>query len=91
MPRTIELRRRKIFSLIRILGGMISACYLGYVVLTNLAAGIPFNGPLILCAIIATAGFIYASWYLRELSTIACEERALADNNAQPPSPTDHS
>ena len=89
MSDNTDLRKRKVFALIRIVGGLVSACYLGFVVLINLAGGVPFNGSLILCAIIAISGFIYASWYLRELSAIACEERMRAYKDTLPPVPND--
>jgi hypothetical protein len=76
MPKaTPTLRQRKIFALTRILGGLVAACYLGYVVVANLAAGVPFDGTLIFTALVAAAGFGYAAWYLRDLSAVAKEER----------------
>ena len=69
------LKQRKTFALIRILGGLVAGCYLGYVVVANLAAGLAFEGQLIFTAIVAVAGFGYAAWYLRELSAVAREER----------------
>ncbi|MDT3670550.1 MAG: hypothetical protein ROZ37_09465 [Aromatoleum sp.] len=76
MPKTAPtLRQRKIFALTRILGGLVAAGYLGYVVLANLAAGLPFEGTLVFTALVAAAGFGYAAWYLRDLSAVAREER----------------
>jgi len=76
MPKaTPTLRQRKIFALTRILGGLVAACYLGYVVVANLAAGVPFDGTLIFTALVTAAGFGYAAWYLRDLSAVAKEER----------------
>lgn len=76
MPRPAPtLRQRKIFALTRILGGLVAAGYLGYVVVANLAAGQPFDGSLVLTALVAAAGFGYAAWYLRDLSAVAREER----------------
>jgi cytochrome bd-type quinol oxidase subunit 2 len=69
------LRQRKTFALIRVLGGLVAALYLGYVVIANLAAGLPFDGALRVSALIAIAGFAYAAWYLRDLSAVAREER----------------
>ena len=69
------LKQRKTFTLIRILGGLVAGCYLGYVVVANLAAGLAFEGQLVFTAIVAVAGFAYAAWYLRELSAVAREER----------------
>jgi len=72
---TLPLRQRKIFALTRILGGLVAACYLGYVVVANLAAGLPFDRTLGFTALVAVGGFAYAAWYLRDLSAIAREER----------------
>lgn len=72
------LRQRKTFSLIRVLAGMIAALYLCYVVVANLAAGVPFDGTLQFSALIALVGFAYAAWYLRDLSAVAREEREAA-------------
>ncbi|AYH45851.1 hypothetical protein [Azoarcus sp. DN11] len=76
MPKTTPtLRQRKIFALTRILGGLVAACYLGYVVIANLAGGAPFDSKLMFTALVAAAGFGYAAWYLRDLSGVAREER----------------
>lgn len=76
MPKAVPtLRQRKIFALTRILGGLVAAGYLGYVVIANLAAGLPFEGTLVFTALVAAAGFGYAAWYLRDLSAVAREER----------------
>ena len=72
---TPTLRQRKIFALTRILGGLVAACYLGYVVVANLAAGASFDRTLLFTALVAAAGFAYAAWYLRDLSAVAREER----------------
>jgi len=69
------LRQRKIFALIRVLAGLVAALYLGYVVVANLAAGLPFDGALRVSALMAVAGLAYAAWYLRDLSAVAREER----------------
>lgn len=69
------LKQRKTFALIRVLGGLVAGCYLGYVVVANLAAGLAFEGQLVFTAIVAVAGFAYAAWYLRDLSAVAREER----------------
>jgi cytochrome bd-type quinol oxidase subunit 2 len=69
------LKQRKTFALIRILGGMTAAFYLGYVVVANLAAGLPFDRTLMFTALVAVAGFAYAAWYLRDLAAVAREER----------------
>lgn len=74
MPQ-LSLRQRKTFSLIRVLAGMVAALYLCYVVVANLAAGLPFDGTLKFSALIALVGFGYAAWYLRDLSAVAREER----------------
>lgn len=74
MPQ-LSLRQRKTFSLIRVLAGMVAALYLCYVVVANLAAGMPFDGTLKFSALIALVGFGYAAWYLRDLSAVAREER----------------
>lgn len=80
MPKAVPtLRQRKIFALTRILGGLVAAGYLGYVVLANLAAGLPFEGTLVFTALVAAAGFGYAAWYLRDLSAVAREEREEGD------------
>lgn len=69
------LKQRKTFALIRIIGGLFAAFYLGYVVVANLAAGAPFDRTLMFTALVAVAGFAYAAWYLRDLSAVAREER----------------
>ncbi|WP_068638936.1 hypothetical protein [Thauera butanivorans] len=69
------LKQRKTFALIRIFGGMVAALYLSFVVVTNLLAGLPFEGSLIFTALVAAVGYAYAAWYLRELSAVAREER----------------
>ena len=69
------LKQRKTFALIRVLGGLVAGCYLGYVVVANLAAGLAFEGQLVFTAIVAVAAFAYAAWYLRDLSALAREER----------------
>lgn len=80
MPKaTLTLRQRKIFALTRILGGFVAALYLGYVVLANLAAGLPFDRTLAFTAVVAVAGLAYAAWYLRDLQAVARDERAAAD------------
>jgi len=80
MPKAVPtLRQRKIFALTRILGGLVAAGYLGYVVIANLAAGLPFEGTLVFTALVAAAGFGYAAWYLRDLSAVAREEREQGD------------
>ena len=69
------LKQRKTFALIRIIGGLFAGCYLGYVVVANLAAGLAFDRTLMFTALVAVAGFAYAAWYLRDLSAVAREER----------------
>lgn len=69
------LKQRKTFALIRILGGMIAALYLSFVVVVNVLGGVAFGGSLAFTALVALAGYGYAAWYLRELSAIAREER----------------
>jgi high-affinity Fe2+/Pb2+ permease len=69
------LKQRKTFALIRILGGMVAALYLSFVVVVNVLGGAPFDGSLTFTALVAAAGYAYAAWYLRELSAIAREER----------------
>ncbi|THF61562.1 hypothetical protein [Pseudothauera rhizosphaerae] len=73
---TPTLRQRKIFALTRILGGLVAALYLGYVVLANLAEGRPFDGTLVFTALVALAGLGYAAWYLRDLQAVARDEAA---------------
>ena len=77
------LKQRKTFALIRILGGLIAAFYLGYVVVANLAAGLPFDRTLMFTALVAFAGFGYAAWYLRELSAVAREEQQRGPDSGQ--------
>lgn len=80
MPKaTPTLRQRKIFALTRILGGLVAALYLGYVVLANLADGRAFDSTLLFTAAVAIAGFGYAAWYLRDLQAVAREERGEAE------------
>ena len=69
------LKQRKTFALIRILGGMVAALYLSFVVVSNVLAGVPFEGSLVFTALIAVVGYAYAAWYLRDLSAVAREER----------------
>lgn len=69
------LKQRKTFALIRILGGLVAALYLSFVVVSNMLAGMPFEGSLVFTALVAVAGYAYAAWYLRELSAVAREER----------------
>ena len=69
------LKQRKTFALIRIFGGMVAALYLSFVVVSNVLAGVPFEGSLIFTALIAVIGYGYAAWYLRDLSAVAREER----------------
>lgn len=69
------LQQRKIFALTRILAGLVAALYLGYVVIANLAAGLPYGAELIFSTVVAIAGFAYATWYLRDLQAVAREER----------------
>ncbi|MBP6500760.1 MAG: hypothetical protein KA219_05470 [Thauera sp.] len=69
------LKQRKTFALIRIFGGMVAALYLSFVVVSNVLAGVPFEGSLIFTALIAVVGYGYAAWYLRDLSAVAREER----------------
>nr|MBP8216656.1 hypothetical protein [Thauera sp.] len=65
------LKQRKTFALIRIFGGMVAALYLSFVVVSNVLAGVPFEGSLIFTALIAVVGYGYAAWYLRDLSAVA--------------------
>ena len=69
------LKQRKTFALIRIFGGMVAALYLSFVVVSNVLAGVPFEGSLIFTALIAVVGYGYTAWYLRDLSAVAREER----------------
>ena len=69
------LKQRKTFALIRIFGGMVAALYLSFVVVSNVLAGVPFEGSLIFTALIAVVGYGYPAWYLRDLSAVAREER----------------
>ncbi len=69
------LKQRKTFALIRILGGMVAALYLSFVVVSNVLAGVPFEGSLVFTALVAVVGYGYAAWYLRDLSAVAREER----------------
>ena len=41
------LKQRKTFALIRIFGGMVAALYLSFVVVSNVLAGVPFEGNLV--------------------------------------------
>ena len=49
--------------------------HLSFVVVSNVLAGVPFEGSLIFTALIAVVGYGYAAWYLRDLSAVAREER----------------
>ncbi len=69
------LKQRKTFALIRILGGLVAALYLSFVVVSNVLAGMPFEGSLVFTALVAVAGYAYAAWYLRDLAAVAREER----------------
>ncbi len=69
-----NLKQRKVFALIRICGGLVAALYLSYVVVANLLAGLPFEGNLVITALVATGAYGYVAWCLRELSAVAREE-----------------
>lgn len=71
----LTLKQRKTFALMRILAGLFAAFYLGYVVISNLIAGMAFDTTLKFTTAVAIVGFGYAAWYLRELSAVAREER----------------
>lgn len=70
-----NLKQRKTFAMIRVMGGLVAALYLSFVVVANVLEGVPFEGSLLFTALVAVAGYGYAAWYLRELSAIAREER----------------
>lgn len=70
-----NLKQRKTFAMIRVMGGMVAALYLSFVVVANVLEGVPLEGSLLFSALVAVAGYGYAAWYLRELSAIAREER----------------
>ncbi|WP_341646422.1 hypothetical protein [Thauera sp. SDU_THAU2] len=70
-----NLKQRKTFAMIRVMGGMVAALYLSAVVVANVLEGVPLEGSLLFSALVAAAGYGYAAWYLRELSAIAREER----------------
>ncbi|WP_079434979.1 hypothetical protein [Zoogloea sp. LCSB751] len=65
------LKQQKTFAIVRIIGGFASATVLGYSFVTNVLAGQPAEGPVLLTGIMALLGLGYAAYYTRSLSRIA--------------------
>ena len=74
-------KQRKILAATRIAAGLVTALYLGYVLVANWLAGAPLTGKLMMVALVAVAGLAYAAWGLRALATVAREEGAARPAN----------
>ena len=68
---TPTLKQQKTFAMIRILGGFAAALVLGYSFITNVLAGRPVEGPVLMTGIMALLGLGYSAYYTRTLSRIA--------------------
>ncbi|WP_374483408.1 hypothetical protein [Zoogloea sp.] len=69
------LRQQKTFAAIRIVGGFAAATVLGYSFITNVLAGQPAEGPVLLTGVMALLGLGYAAYYTRSLGRIAAAEK----------------
>lgn len=69
------LKQRRMFALIRALGGMVAALYLSVVVVVNMINGATLQGSLLYTALVAVAAYAYAAWNLRHLAASAREEQ----------------
>jgi hypothetical protein len=67
---TPTLPQQKLFAKIRIAGGLFATVILGGSCISALANGTPFDGPLVVQAIVAAAGFAYTSYNLRQLAKL---------------------
>ena len=65
------LKQQKTFAVIRIVGGFAAALVLGYSFVTNVLAGQPVEGPVLLTGVMAFVGLGYAAYYTRSLGRIA--------------------
>jgi len=72
---TPTLKQQKTFAMIRILGGFAAALVLGYSFITNVLAGRPVEGPVLMTGIMALLGLGYSAYYTRTLSRIAEAEK----------------
>lgn len=69
------LKQQKTFAAIRIVGGFAAATVLGYSFITNVLAGQPAEGPVLLTGVMALLGLGYAAYYTRSLGRIASAEK----------------
>ncbi len=72
---TPTLKQQKTFAMIRILGGFAAALVLGYSFITNVLAGQPVEGPVLMTGVMALLGLGYSAYYTRTLSRIAEAEK----------------
>lgn len=69
------LKQQKTFAVVRIVGGFAAAAVLGYSFVTNVLAGQPAEGPVLLTGVMALLGLGYAAYYTRSLGRIAEAEK----------------
>ena len=69
------LKQQKTFAVVRIVGGVAAAAVLGYSFITNVLAGQPAEGPVLLTGVMALLGLGYAAYYTRSLGRIAEAEK----------------
>ncbi|RTL24372.1 MAG: hypothetical protein EKK49_21460 [Rhodocyclaceae bacterium] len=69
------LKQQKTFAVVRIVGGFAAAAVLGYSFITNVLAGQPAEGPVLLTGVMALLGLGYAAYYTRSLGRIAEAEK----------------
>ncbi|MBS0370273.1 MAG: hypothetical protein JSS57_13840 [Proteobacteria bacterium] len=69
------LKQQKTFAVVRIVGGFAAAAVLGYSFITNVLAGQPAEGPVLLTGVMALLGLGYAAYYTRNLGRIAEAEK----------------
>ena len=72
---TPTLKQQKTFALIRIIGGLAAASVLGYSFVTNILAGQPAEGPVLMTGLLAFVGLGYSAFYTRKLSRVAEAEK----------------
>lgn len=69
------LKQQKTFAVVRIIGGFAAATVLGYSFITNVLAGQPAEGPVLLTGVMALVGLGYVAYYTRSLGRIAEAEK----------------
>jgi hypothetical protein len=69
------LKQQKTFAIVRIVGGFAAATVLGYSFISNVLAGQPAEGPVLLTGVMALLGLGYAAYYTRSLGRIAEAEK----------------